>query len=173
MNINFSTVTQGKHHAPHIVSRWELIPCLWLNRLATFPQATQEEFSLSNRYVRGTLFFLFQLEWTPRSPYSKEGRISLQWLKFRLIFHLTRWRDVWIPCGDPRESRRSPPHLGRGLTSFWDCERHTEFNASKGDDAWLFLKMDRNSNITVPTRKCTSVSCLTSRSVRIVLSSLV
>ena len=46
-------------------------------------------------------------------PDSKEERISLQWLKFSLVFHVTRWRDVWIPCGDPRESRRSPPHLDR------------------------------------------------------------
>ena len=45
---------------------------------------------------------------------SKEGRISLQWLKFGLVFQVTRWRDVWIPCGDPRESQSSPPHLDRG-----------------------------------------------------------
>ena len=55
-----------------------------------FPQATQEEFSLSSRDVRGTLCFLSQVEWTPRGPDSKEGPISLQWLKFRLVFHLTR-----------------------------------------------------------------------------------
>ena len=46
------------------------------------------EFSLSNMYVRGTLCFLSQVEWTARDPDSKEGRISLQWLKFRLVFHL-------------------------------------------------------------------------------------
>ena len=40
-----------------------------------------------------------------------------------------------------------------GITSLWYLERHTEFNASKGDNALLFLKMDRNPNITVPTRK--------------------
>ena len=40
-----------------------------------------------------------------------------------------------------------------GITSHRYLERHTEFNASKGDDALLFLKMDRNPNITVPTRK--------------------
>ena len=50
----------------------------------------------------------------PERPDSKEGRISLQWLKFRLVFHVTKWRDVWMPCGDPRQSRRSPPHLDRG-----------------------------------------------------------
>ena len=46
------------------------------------------EFSLSNSYVRGTLCFLSQVEWTAREPDSKEGRISLQLLKFRLVFHL-------------------------------------------------------------------------------------
>ena len=48
------------------------------------------EFSLSNRYVREALCFLSQVEWTARDPDSKEGRISLQWLKFRLVFHVTR-----------------------------------------------------------------------------------
>ena len=55
-----------------------------------FPQTPQEEFSVSNRYVRGTLCFLPEVEWTPRCTDSKEGRISLQWLKCRLVFHLTR-----------------------------------------------------------------------------------
>ena len=60
-----------------------------------------------------------------------------------------------------------------GITSLWYLERHMEFTASKGDDAWLFLKMDMNPNITVPSRKWDLVSCLTSRSVHIVLPSLV
>ena len=114
MNITFSTANRGNLHAPHIVSRWELIPCLWLKRWANFPQAPQVEFPLSNRYVRGTLCFLSQVECTVRGPDSKEGRISLQWLKFRLVFYVTRWRDVWILFGDPRESRKPPPHLDRG-----------------------------------------------------------
>ena len=60
-----------------------------------------------------------------------------------------------------------------GIKSLWYLERHTEFKASKGDDSWLFLKIDRNTNITVPTRNWALVSCLTSRSVHIVLPSLV
>ena len=60
-----------------------------------------------------------------------------------------------------------------GITSLWYLERHTEFKASKGDEAWLYLKMNRNPNITVPTRKWALVSCLTSKSIRIVLPSLV
>ena len=50
----------------------------------------QQEASLSNRYVRKTLGLLPQVEWTPRCPDSKEAQISLQWLEYRLIFHLTR-----------------------------------------------------------------------------------
>ena len=61
-NTNFSTGNGGKHHALHIVSRSELIPRILLKREPTFPQAPQEEPSLSNRYVRGTLIFC--LKWS-------------------------------------------------------------------------------------------------------------
>ena len=173
MNINISRATRGKFHAPHNVQRWELIPCLWLNILANFPPAPQVEFSFSNRYVRGTLCFLSKVEWTPRDPDLKEGRISMKWLKFRLVLHLTRWRDLWIPCGDPREIHSSPPHMDRGNHITLIPREAHGIQGFKGDDAWLFLKMDRNPNITVPTRKWALVSCLNSRSVRIVLPSLV
>ena len=59
-------------------------------RYANFPQAPQEEASLRNRYVRGTLSLLSQVEWTSRCPDSKECWISLQWLECRLIIHLIR-----------------------------------------------------------------------------------
>ena len=59
------------------------------------------------------------------------------------------------------------------ITSLWHLERHTEFIASKCDDGWLFLKMDRGPNIAVSNRKWNSVSCLTSRSVCIVLPRVV
>ena len=89
-NTNFSTGTRGKLHAPHIVSRRELIPRILLNSKANFKQAPQEEPSLSNRYVRGTLNLLPHVQWIPRFPDSKESQISLQWLECRLVFHLTR-----------------------------------------------------------------------------------
>ena len=88
-NNNFSTGTRGKLHAPHIISRIELIPRILLKRLATSPQAPQEEPSLSNRYVRGSLNLLPHVQWIPRFPDSKECQISLQWLECRLVFHLT------------------------------------------------------------------------------------
>ena len=89
-NTNFSTGTRGKLHAPHIVSRRELIPRILLKRKATFPQAPQEEPSLSNRYVRGTLNLLPHVQSIPRFPDSKESRISLQCIECKLVFHLTR-----------------------------------------------------------------------------------
>ena len=75
-NTNFSTGTQGKLHASHIVSRRELIPMILLKRKATFPQAPQEEPSLSNRYVRGTLNLLPHVSWITKLPDSKESQIS-------------------------------------------------------------------------------------------------
>ena len=66
-------------------------------------------------------------------------------------------------------------HLFRieGLTSFWHTERCAEFIASKCDDAWLFLKINRNTNITVPTNKGSLASRLTSSRLRVFLRSLV
>ena len=40
-----------------------------------------------------------------------------------------------------------------GLTSFWHIEICAEFIDSKVDNAWLFLKIDMNTNITVPNNK--------------------
>ena len=173
MNIHFNTAARRKFHAPHIVSTWELIPCLLLKIWANFPSSPQVEFFLSNRYVIGTLCFLSQVEWTARDPDSKEGRISLQWLKLRLVFHVTRWSMSESPVETLAKAIVVRLIWIGGFTSLWYLERHTELKASKGDDAWLFLKMDRNTNITVPTRKWALVSCLTSRSIRIVLPSLV
>ena len=88
-NTNFSTATRGKLHAPHSVSIREQIPRILLKRLATFPQAPQEEPSLSNWYVRGTLNLRPHVQWILRFPNLKERRNSLQWLECRLVFHLT------------------------------------------------------------------------------------
>ena len=75
-NTNFSTGTRGTLHAPHIVSRRELIPRILLKRLANYLQVPQEQTSLSNRCVRGTVSLLPQVEWIPSCPDSKEGPIS-------------------------------------------------------------------------------------------------
>ena len=59
-----------------------------------------------------------------------------------------------------------------GLTSLSELERHVKFNASKGDNARLLFKVDRNPTIPVATGKGPWVSCLTWRGVPIALPSL-
>ena len=59
------------------------------------------------------------------------------------------------------------------LTTLWHLDRLVEYSASKVDDVCLFLNIVRNPSITVPPRKWPLVSRLNSRSVCIVLPSLV
>ena len=58
-------------------------------------------------------------------------------------------------------------------TSILDFEKCDEFNASKGDDACLFVKIDRNTNITVATNKGSLASRLTTISICIFLPSII
>ena len=61
---------------------------------ANYPQAPQEEDSLSYRYVSGTQSLLLNGEWTMRCTDLKEGWITLQWFECWHIFLLTRNMDV-------------------------------------------------------------------------------
>ena len=73
-NTNFSIGTRGKLHALHIVSR--TADCKdSIKELGHIPTTPQEEPSLSNRYVRGTLNLLRHMQWIPRFPESKESQI--------------------------------------------------------------------------------------------------
>ena len=86
-------------------------------------------------------------------PDSKKGRISLQRLKLGLCFMSQDERMSESPV-ETLEKAVGLRLIWTGeITSLLHLERNTEFSASKGDDVLLFLKMDRNSNITVPTRK--------------------
>ena len=87
-NTNFSLVTRGKLHTLHIVSR-RADSQDSIKDLGHIPTTPEEEPSLSNRYVRGTLNLLHHVQWIPRFPESKESQISLQWLECRLVFLLT------------------------------------------------------------------------------------
>ena len=150
-----------------------MLPCLSLKIWANFPPAAQVEFSLSNRYVRGTCVFC--LKWNgPRETLTqKKSGFPCSSLNSGSCFI----SQDEVMSKSPVETLEKAVVLRLiwigGITSIWYLERHMEFKVSKGDDAWLFLKMGRNPNITVPTRKWDLVSCLTSRSVRIVLPSLV
>ena len=87
-NTNFSIGTRGKLYALHIVSR-RADSQDSIKEVGHIPTTPQEEPSLSNRHVRGTLNLLHHVQWIPRFPESKESRISLKCLKCRLIFLLT------------------------------------------------------------------------------------
>ena len=102
-------------HVPQMNSTWELIPWLRLKRNANFPQAPQEEDSLSYTCVSGTRSLLPQGERTPRCADSKDGRITQQELECRLIFLCRRSMDVWVRCGEPSEIPRFLPHYERSL----------------------------------------------------------
>ena len=136
------------------------------------PQAPQEEFSLRNMYVRGTLCFMLQAKWTPRCPDMKQGQISLQRLHACSSFTLQDERMSESPVETLQKALGLHLNKKRGFISLWHLESHVEFTASNVDDAWKFLNVVRNLNITVSNRKWTSVSPLTSRSVHIVLRSL-
>ena len=82
-NTNFSTGTREKLHAQQFTSRRELIPSILFKRLATSPQAPQEEPSISNRYVRGTLNLLPHVQWIPRFPDRKKVGFPCSFLDAR------------------------------------------------------------------------------------------
>ena len=88
-NTNFSLGTRGKLHEFHIVLR-RADSQGSIKEVGHVHQAPQEETSVSNQDVRGTLNLLRHVQCIPRFPESKESQISLQCLECRLVFHLTR-----------------------------------------------------------------------------------
>ena len=108
MNINFSTATRGKLHTAHIVPRWELIPCFWVKRCASFSQAPQEEFSLSTRDVRPPV----QMRWKRMvSLGSPQG--------IQTCLHLVRWKTS-LNLSHCREILYSFESWPLGVHSNWD-----------------------------------------------------
>ena len=90
-----------------------------------------------------------------------------------LIVHITRWKDVLVPCRALQKALGLHFISKRGLTCLWQLESNVELPASNFDDAWQFFHIVRNPNITVSNRKTDLNSHLTSRSVRILLPRLV
>ena len=65
INTNFSLGTRRQLHALHIDSRGADSQDS-IKELGQIPTTPQEEPSLSNRYVRGTLYLLHHVQWIPR-----------------------------------------------------------------------------------------------------------
>ena len=108
-----------------------------------------------------------EMPWLERSPNFPEEASCM------LIVHITRWKDVWVPCRDPTESPTPPLHLKKGPDMLWQLESQVQFTSSNFDDSWQFFNILRNPNITVSNRKRDLNSHWTSRSVRIILPCLV
>ena len=173
MNINISTATRGKLHAPHTVPSWELIPCLWLKIWANFPPQLKWSFPSDIGMWDGPCVFFLKWNGLRETQTQKKPGFPCSGLNSGSCC-ISQVEGVSEYLVETLENAVVLRLICIGvIISLGYIESRTEFKASKGDDAWLFLKIDRNPNITVPTRKWAWVSCLTSRSVHIFLPSLV
>ena len=158
--------------APHIILGWEWFPVFNWRGKPTFQNHLKS--SLHSEIGILEWLWVFYLKWNgPRDALTQ--------------------KKAWFPCiglnagsyfiSQDEGMTESPVETLEkgivlqlfwtlGLTSFWHIERCGEFIASNGDDAWLFVKIDRNTNKIVPTNKGRLAFRLTSSSVRIVLPSL-
>ena len=158
--------------APHIVPGWECFPVFYWRGKSTFHKHLKRSIPSAIGMWEGLCVFC--LKWNgPRDALSQK--------KAGFLCSVLNAGSVFISQDEgmsesPVETLEKALGLSlfwtAGLTSIWHLERHAEFIDSKGDDAWLFVKVDRNPNITVPTNKGCLTSRVTSRSVRIVLPSL-
>ena len=113
-NTNFILGTPGKVHALHIVSR-RADSQDFIKEVAHIPTTLQEEPSLSNRYVRGTLNLWRHVQWIPRFPESKESRISLQWLECTLVF-FSQYKGMSEYSVQSLEKTLCPTSSGQGAS---------------------------------------------------------
>ena len=133
-----------KRSLPSEIGMWEGLCVFCLKWNGPRDALTQKKAGIPCSVLHAGSYFISQNEGMTESP--------VETLEKAIVLHLF-WTE--------------------GLTSFWHKERCAEFIASKVDDSSLFVKIDRNTNITVPANKGRLVSCLTSSSVCIVLPSLV
>ena len=73
-----------------ILSHDESLSLYWTEEVSQRSTSTSRGVFPQQSGCERDLCSLSQVEWTPRCLDSKEGPISLEWLKFRLVFHLTR-----------------------------------------------------------------------------------
>ena len=113
-NTSFSLRTRGKLHALHIVS-WRADSQDSIREVGHIPTTPQEEPSVNNRYVRGTLNLLHNIKWMPRFPESKESRISLQWINAGSFF-FSQYKGMSEYSVQPLEKTLCPTSSGQGAS---------------------------------------------------------
>ena len=144
--------------APHIISGWDWFPVFDWRGKPTFHKHLKR--SLPSEIGMWKGLCVFCLKWNgPRDALTQkkagfpgnglnagsyfisqdEGMTEspVETLEKAIVFHL-----FWTEC----------------LKSFWHIESWAEFMASKGDDAWLFVKIDRNTNCTPNQLKMKHIS---------------
>ena len=151
--IYFSTETWGKLSAPHIVVGWEWFPVFYWRGKPTFHKQVKRSLPSALGMWKGLCVFC--LKWNgPRDALThKKDGFPCSGLN----------ADSSFISQDEGMSASSAETLQKaidlrlfwtgGLTLLWNLESCADFNASKGDDERLFVKIDRNPNITVPTNK--------------------
>ena len=155
--------------APHINLGWEWLPVFDLRGKLTFHKHLKR--SLPSEISMWEGLCVFCLKWNgPRDALTqKKAEFPCSGLNAGSYFISKDEGMTESPVETLEKAIVLHLFWTEGLTSFWHIERCAEFIASKGDHGWLFVKIDRNTNIYVPTNKGRLTSRLTYSSVRIVL----
>ena len=171
--INFSTSNWGKFRVTHIVSGWEWFPVFYRRGKPTFHKNLKRRLNSAIGMWEGLCFFCFNWNGPRDALNQKKAGFPCSGLNAGSSFISQEEGMFESPVGTLEKALGVLFFWTGGLTSLWHLEMCAEFNASKGEDAWLILKIDRNTNITVPTTKGRLAFRLTSRSIRIVLPTLI
>ena len=160
-------------HAHHIISGWEWFPVFVWRWKPTFHKHLKS--SVPSEIVMWAGLCVFCLKWNgPRDALTqKKAGFPCSGLNAGSSFISQDEGMTESPVETLEKAIVLHLFWTEGLTSLWHMESCTEFNASKGNDGWLFMKIDRNTNIIVLTNKGRLASRLTSRSIHFVLPSLV
>ena len=160
-------------HATHIISGWEWFPVFDWSRKPTFHKHLKR--SLPSEIGMWVGLSVFCIKWNGHRDALNEKKAGFPCSALNAGSYFISEDEGMTESPVETLEIAIVLHLfwTEGLTSFWHIESCAEFIASKGDDDWPFVKIDRNTNITVPTNKGGLASRLTSSSIRIVLPSLI
>ena len=158
---------------PHVISGWERFPVFEWTGKPTFHKHLKRSHPSEIGMWEGHCVFCLKWNWPRDALTQKKTGFPCSALNAVSSFISQDEGMSESPVETLEKAIVLNVFWTEGLTSIWDFERCTEFSASKGDDAWHFVKIDRNTNITVPTNKECLANWLTSRRVCIFLPSIV
>ena len=159
--------------APHIISEWEWFPVFDWRCKPTFLNHLKR--SLPSDIVMWEGLCVFCLKWNGLRDDLTQKKAGFPCSGLNTASYFISQNEGMTASPVETLEKAIVLHCWwtEGLTSFRHIERCADFITSKVDDAWLFVKIDMNTNITLRNNKARLASRLTSTSVRIVLPSLV